>query len=135
MWMGPGEAAVRKDPDQQVRWIFHGRTGRHWHIRPEGYILRHVADRAGVKYRVHYGYNYPVGGRGSPMYSFDAADARRVAPDVIGGVIDVDPTWRTDTPEGHRIHRWNRLKLFLSVTAYLSPLLAAFVLLIIAFVQ
>ncbi|MGW7824671.1 hypothetical protein ACWGLF_42940 [Streptomyces puniciscabiei] len=126
---------MRKDPDQQVRWIFQGRAGRLWHIRPEGYILRHVADRAGVKYRVHYGNNHRVGVRGSPMYSFDAADARRVAPDVIDGVIEVDPTWRTDTPEGRRIHRWNRLKLFLSVTGYLSPFIAAFVFLIIAFVQ
>jgi hypothetical protein len=122
-------------PAQQGRWISSGRTARLWHIRPETYILQRVADRTGVKYKVRLAYNYPTGGRGSPTYSFDAADAHRVAPGIVNGAIEVDPTWRTDTPEGRRIHRRNRLKHSLIVTGYLSPLIAAAVPLIIGLLR
>jgi hypothetical protein len=64
---------VQQRPAQQRRWISSGHTARLWHIRPETYLLRRVADRAGVKYKVQLAYNYPTGGRGSPTYSFDAA--------------------------------------------------------------
>jgi hypothetical protein len=130
-----GEAAVRRKPAEQRRWISSGRTGRLWRIRPENYILQRVADRAGVKYRVQLAYHYPSGGRGSPTYSFDAVDAHRAAADILKGAIEVDPTWRTDTPEGRRIHYRNRLKHLLIVAGYLSPLIAAAVFLTIAVLQ
>ena len=132
---GRGEAAVRKKPAQQRRWISSGHTARLWHIRPETYILQRVADRTGVKYKVQLAYNYPPGGRGSPRYSFDAAGAHRVAPGVVNGAVEVDPTWRTDTLAGRRIHRRNRLKHVLIVTGYLSPLIVAVVPLIIGLLR
>lgn len=104
---------MRKKPAQQRRWLT-GRTGRLWHIRPETYILERVADKAGVTYRVRLAYPYPTGGRGSPTYFFDADDAHRAAPDIISGAIELDPTWRTDSPEGRWIHRRRRFTFILA---------------------
>lgn len=124
-----------KEPAQPRRWMSSGRTGRLWHIRPETYVLERVADRAGVRYRVRLPYHYPTGGRGSPIYSFDAEDARRAAPDIVNGAVEVDPAWRTDTPEGRRIHLRRQLRFFLAVTGYLSPLIIVAVYLIINVVR
>jgi hypothetical protein len=124
--MNPAE-----DPAQPRRWLSSGRVGRLWHIRPKDHLLARIADQAGVTYKVRPAYQYRTGGQGSPTYFFDSADAHRVAPDIVRGSIEIDPTWRTDTPEGRRIHRRDRIKLGLIIIGYLSPLIVVLVVLVI----
>lgn len=87
------------------RWISEWRTGRLWHIRPVGYFLETVAGRAGVEYRQKPSYYGSHRTWIEGAYSFDAADVRRTAADIVNGEVEVDPAWRTDTPEGRWIYR------------------------------
>ncbi|HET9168116.1 MAG TPA: hypothetical protein VFN97_01735 [Actinospica sp.] len=110
--------------EQRRRWLTRGKVGRLWHIRPQDHLLARVADQAGVRYRTVASYNYPVGGQGPPTCYYDAEAARRLAPEIRAGLVEVDPAWRTDTPEGRRLLYRGRAKAALIVLAALSPFIA-----------
>jgi hypothetical protein len=64
-------------------------------------------ERADVPYRQKPGYFTGHGAYRSWIegaYSFDVAKARRAAPGILSGMVEVDPAWRTDTRKGRLLY-------------------------------
>jgi hypothetical protein len=114
---------VAKKPAQPKRWLSAGQTGRLWHLRPDQRNLWKIARDTGVECIARGGQVHGTGGFSASRYFFYADDVYRVAPDVVEGRIEVDPTWRTDTPEGRKIYRWDRFKAVAGFIGCLSPVI------------
>ncbi|MFC8454796.1 hypothetical protein [Kitasatospora sp. NPDC057223] len=74
-----------------------------------------MAHLAGVRDHMVPGPTYGTYGGGQSYSYYHPEDVLQAVAAIADGRVEVEPIWRTDTPEGRQAEYWSRLRLRLTI--------------------